>query len=86
MQVGRDEARIGQLVDPDAPARPGPDGFVVLVAGRNGGLLRRFTDKLEGVYSVPVLGGDEHLLLANTGFPEALADGSVLILRTNSER
>ena len=41
---------------------------------------------LSGVYNVPVLGGDERLLLANAGFPEALPDGSLLVTRTNSER
>jgi hypothetical protein len=46
----------------------------------------RGTDVLEGVYSVPVLGGDEHLVLANAGFPEAVPDGSLLVTRINSER
>jgi Tol biopolymer transport system component len=34
-----------------------------------------------GVYSVPALGGEERLVLANAGCPEALPDGSLLVIR-----
>jgi predicted Ser/Thr protein kinase len=37
-----------------------------------------------GVYSVPVLGGDEHLVLENAFSPEALPDGSLLLCRLNA--
>jgi hypothetical protein len=46
----------------------------------------RQTDVLQGAYSVPLLGGDERLLLANAGSPEALPDGSLLVVRSNNER
>ena len=37
-----------------------------------------------GVYSVPVLGGDEHLVLENAFSPEVLPDGSLLLCRLNA--
>ena len=37
-----------------------------------------------GVYSVPVLGGEEHLVLENAFSPEALPDGSLLLCRLNA--
>jgi WD40 repeat protein len=46
----------------------------------------RHTDVLQGTYSVPLLGGDERLVLANAGYPEALPDDSLLIVRSNIER
>jgi len=46
----------------------------------------RQTDALQGIYSVPLLGGDERLVLASAGYPEALPDGSLLVVRSNSER
>ena len=33
-----------------------------------------------GIYSVPALGGDERLVLADAGSPEALPDGSLLVI------
>jgi len=39
-----------------------------------------------GVYSVPVLGGEEHLVLDNAFSPEALPDGSLLLSRLNGRR
>ena len=39
-----------------------------------------------GIYSVPVLGGDEHLVLENAGFPAELPDGSLLFARRNEKR
>jgi Tol biopolymer transport system component len=46
----------------------------------------RQTDVLQGTYSVPLLGGEERLLLANAGYPEALPDGSLLVVRSNNQR
>src|SRR5487761_2126207 len=44
----------------------------------------RFTVVPQGVYSVPVLGGDEHLVFAGAFRPEALPDGSLLAEKLNS--
>jgi len=46
----------------------------------------RSTDVPQGVYSVPVLGGDEHLVLGNAEYPQPLPDGSLLVVRLNAER
>ena len=46
----------------------------------------RVTDVPRGVFSVPALGGEEQLLLEDAGSPEALADGSLLVMRANAER
>jgi predicted Ser/Thr protein kinase/DNA-binding beta-propeller fold protein YncE len=43
----------------------------------------RFTALPQGIYNVPVLGGDEHLVFANAFRPEALPDGSLLAVRLN---
>jgi DNA-binding beta-propeller fold protein YncE len=43
----------------------------------------RLTALPQGIYNVPVLGGDEHLVLANAFRPEALPDGSLLAVRLN---
>jgi len=55
-----------------------PDGSLIYYHRSNG--------VLEGVYSVPVLGGDEHLVLDNAGNVEALPDGTLLIARVDAER
>ncbi|HEV2245213.1 MAG TPA: protein kinase, partial [Terriglobia bacterium] len=39
-----------------------------------------------GVYSVPALGGEERLILANAASPEALPDGSLLVVRVDPDR
>ena len=44
----------------------------------------RFTALPQGIYNVPVLGGDEHLVFANAFRPEALPDGSLLAVRLNA--
>jgi Tol biopolymer transport system component/predicted Ser/Thr protein kinase len=54
-----------------------PDGSLIY--------FDRFTDVYTGVYSVPLLGGDEHLVLENAGVPVALPDGSLLLVRFNQE-
>lgn len=46
----------------------------------------RITGIPNGVFSVPVLGGEEHLVLENAGAPESLPDGSVLVYRVNANR
>ena len=46
----------------------------------------RNLDVPRGVYSVPVLGGKEQLLLEDAGSPEALPDGSMLVAKRNAER
>jgi serine/threonine protein kinase len=46
----------------------------------------RAIDLPVGVYSVPVLGGKEQLVLENACAPEALPDGSLLVARINAER
>jgi predicted Ser/Thr protein kinase len=45
----------------------------------------RITDVPQGIYSVPVLGGEEHLVLENAFAPEALPDGSLLVERINGQ-
>ncbi len=46
----------------------------------------RSTDVPLGIYSVPVLGGDERLLLENAAYPAALPDGTLLVMRRNANR
>ena len=45
----------------------------------------RYTDVPQGIFSVPILGGDERLVLENAFSPEPLPDGSLLIVRLNAE-
>lgn len=44
----------------------------------------RLADVPQGIYSVPVLGGDERLVLPQAFRPEALPDGSLLAVKLNS--
>jgi len=46
----------------------------------------RYADVPQGIFSVPVLGGDERPALENAFAPEPLPDGSLLIVRQNAER
>jgi len=46
----------------------------------------RTADVPQGVFSVPFLGGEEHLLLENADNPAALPDGSLLVSRINQQR
>jgi hypothetical protein len=55
-----------------------PDGSSIL--------FDRVTDVPNGIYSVPALGGDERLVIANASAAEALPDGSLIFLRLNAER
>jgi eukaryotic-like serine/threonine-protein kinase len=45
----------------------------------------RWFDQPKGVFSVPALGGDEQLVLEDAMMPEALPDGSLLLVRINPE-
>ena len=45
-----------------------------------------FFDRSDGIYSIPVLGGNEQLVVEDAGNPEVLRDGSLVIQRLNSER
>jgi serine/threonine protein kinase len=46
----------------------------------------RFMDVPQGIFSVPFLGGEEHLLLENADNPAVLPDGSLLVSRINQQR
>ena len=46
----------------------------------------RQTDTLNGVFSVPSLGGEERLVLENAGLPNALPNGDLLVVRVNAQR
>ena len=46
----------------------------------------RYTDGPQGIFSVPVLGGEEHPVLENAASPEVLPDGSLLVVKLNAER
>ena len=39
----------------------------------------------KAIFSVPVLGGDERLVLENAFSPEPLPDGSLLVVKLNAE-
>ena len=45
----------------------------------------RVADDARAIYSVPVLGGDERLMLDDAQGPEFLADGSLLVVRIDAE-
>jgi Tol biopolymer transport system component len=47
---------------------------------------RIYYGRRTGVYSIPVLGGDERLILEQAKNPEILPDGSMLVTRLNSNR
>jgi hypothetical protein len=44
----------------------------------------RVTDVPHGIFSVPVVGGPERLVLADAQSPETLPDGSLLVVRTST--
>ena len=46
----------------------------------------RFLNVPVGIYTVPVFGGDEQLVLENAIGPEPLPDGSLLVTRVNEHR
>ena len=47
---------------------------------------RLYFDRWRGVFSVPVLGGGEQLVLEDAANPEVLPDGSLVVQRLNSDR
>ena len=49
-------------------------------------LFDRYLDTPNGIYSVPMLGGEERLLLENAMTPNPLPDGSLLFTRINTDR
>ena len=64
-------------------------GFVDEIAwSRDGASLYydRTVDVPRGIYSVPVVGGEEKLVLENAVTPEGLSDGTLLLYRLNSQR
>ncbi len=64
-------------------------GFVEEVAwSRDGASLYydRVADVPHGIYNVPVLGGEEKLVLENAMTPEVLPDGTLLVYRLNPQR
>jgi serine/threonine protein kinase len=54
-----------------------PDGSTIYFS--------RNTDVPQGIFSVPFLGGEEHLILENADNPVALSDGSLLVVRINQQ-
>ena len=80
--------------------RPDSGNWTVLTDDRSRGFVQemtwsrdgshvyfdRYIDVPRGVFSVPVLGGDERLLLEDAMAPHELPDGSLLVTRINSER
>ena len=46
----------------------------------------RFSEVPRGVFSIASLGGDERLILEDAGWPQSLADGSLLLVRINAQR
>jgi eukaryotic-like serine/threonine-protein kinase len=64
-------------------------GYVVEVSWAPDGnkiYFDRTSDVPMGVFSVPVVGGDEQLVLEDAASPAALPDGSLLVVRLNAER
>ena len=46
----------------------------------------RFVDGPRGIFTVPVLGGEERIVLEDAMGPEVLPDGSLLVTRINADR
>jgi eukaryotic-like serine/threonine-protein kinase len=64
-------------------------GFVSEMSWSRGGAslyYDRVADVPHGIYSVPVLGGEEKLVLENAMTPEVLPDGTLLLYKLNSQR
>ncbi|MGH8638366.1 MAG: protein kinase domain-containing protein, partial [Burkholderiales bacterium] len=80
--------------------RPDSGNWMILTTDRSRGFVQdmawsrdgshvyfdRYIDVPRGVFSVPVLGGDERLLLEDAMTPKELPDGSLLVTRINSDR
>ena len=83
-----------------AVMKPDSGNWTVLTRDRSRGLIvdiawsrdgtkiyfDRYFDAPGGVFSVPVLGGDERLVLEHAGMPQVLPDGSLLVNRIDAER
>ena len=83
-----------------AVMRPQSGNWTVLTKERSRGLVQhitwsrdgsrlffdRFLDAPNGIYSVPVFGGDERLLLEDAMTPKMLPDGSLIFMRINADR
>ena len=88
------EARTGQV----AVMKPGTGDWIVLTHQKGRGSVEKMDWSRDGtrivfdrvgdagraVYSVPVLGGEERLLLEDAQSPEFLPDGSLLVVRIDS--
>ena len=64
-------------------------GIIVEVAWSPDGAIiyyDRVTDVPQGIYDVPVLGGEERLVLENASGPEPLPDGTLLAVKLNAQR
>ena len=46
----------------------------------------RFTDSPRGIFSIPVLGGDEQLVVEEAAGPQPMPDGSLVVARSNADR
>lgn len=83
-----------------AVMKPQSGNWTVLTRDRNRGIAQqttwsmdgtklffdRYLDVPAGIFTVPVLGGEERLLLENAIGPEPLPDGSLIVTRLNSDR
>ena len=83
-----------------AVMKPASGNWTVLTRDRSRGLVSdicwsgdgtklyydRYFDAPRGVFSVPVFGGEERLVLEDAGGPQVLPDGSLLVTRINAER
>jgi serine/threonine protein kinase/WD40 repeat protein len=92
-------AMVGDLTQV-AVMKPESGNWSILTRHRDRGLITqiswspdgaliyfdRQTDVPQGIYSVPVLGGEERLVLENAAFPETLPDGTLLVVRLNAKR
>ena len=83
-----------------AVMKPGSGNWAILTKDRSRGLViemnwsrdgskiyfDRFLDVPRGIFSVPVVGGEERLVLEDSFGPQVLPDGSLLVTRINPQR
>src|SRR6185503_7862517 len=77
-----------------AVMRPETGNWTVLTHDRSRGQVdnvswsrdgsKLYFDRRHGIFSVPVLGGEEQLVLEDAGNPQALPDGSLVVQRLNA--